>query len=431
MRIPHRVIPKLRLVSLLAFTTLCLLIFGYLWVNSGGRLAGVSKSGYLVSVDIPRVNNLVYDSDVRMAGIQIGKVSKLEVDGNQARVTMRLDKNAPLHTGAIVQVRAKTLVEETFLDVTDGSGPALADHATLPAGSGKEGTTVNDLLVSLDKPTLTALSGVVNSLGAESADSRKSISQALSGLGEVGREGKDVLAALSAQSGDLQQLTTNAAALLSALNTRQGEIAQVVSQANQLTKATANQSDDLAATMRTLPALMDTARAAGTSLASLGTNLAPVAADLKAAAPDVSAALLQLPRTTADLRALLPSLNSVLDSAPATLDLIPATSRLVRNLIPELKVDLADVNPMLSYVQPYGRDLAAFFVNFVPVVATGDANGRMMRAFLIANEQTLRNFPISTNVGPLDKFNPFPQGKLDKPGPWSGKYPRIEAEPIK
>lgn len=431
MRIPHSVIPKFRLASLIAFTVMCALIFGYLWVNSGGKVPGVTKDGYRVAVDIPRVNNLVFDSDVRMAGVRVGKVAELEVNGDNARVTMRLDDNAPLHKGATVQVRSKTLVEESFVEIEDGTGPALPNHATLPAGSGKTGTTVNDLLVTLDPKTRAALGGVVNSLGAETAGSRKSISQTLGGLGEIGREGKDVLAALSAQSADVEELTRNASALLAALNTRQGEIAQVVKHANALTKATSGQAEQVAASVRKLPALLETVKASGVSLDALGTNLAPVAADLQAAAPNLSGALNQLPQTTADLRSLLPSLNSVLDRAPTTLDLLPKTSRLVRNLVPELKVDLADLNPMISYLQPYGRDLAAFFANFAGVVATGDAHGRIFRAFGVFTEQTIRNMPISTNVGILNKLNPYPQGAVDKPGPFKGTYPRIEADPIR
>jgi phospholipid/cholesterol/gamma-HCH transport system substrate-binding protein len=418
-------------MALLGFTAVCAVIFGYLWLNSGGNLPGVNKGSYRVSVDIPRVSNLVYDSDVMIAGVKVGKVSALEPSANHARVTIQMFSNAPLHRGAMVQVRAKTLVEETYLEISDGHGAQIPNHATLPEGAGRAGTSVNDVLVSLDRPTRTALGSVVNSLGAETADSRKSIAQALGGLGELGREGKDVLAALSAQSPDLERLAANSAALLAALNTRRGEIAQMVRDADTLTKATSGQAEQLSAAMRTLPSLMDTAGRAGGSLTSLSKNLAPVAADLNAAAPDLTSALRTLPETTADLRSLLPPLNSVLDAAPATLDLVPTTSSAVRELIPDLQADLADVNPMLSYVEPYGRDIAAFFSNFVPSIATGDANGRALRVFVILNEQSVRNLPISTNYGPLNKLNPYPQGGLDKPGPWRGEYPRIQEDPAK
>lgn len=430
MQISHRIVPKFRLMSLFVFGALCAVIFGYLWVNSGGRIAGVSSDGYLVSVKIPHVENLVYDSDVMIAGVKVGKVSDVKVDGNGADVTMRFTTAAPLHGGATVQVRAKTLVDETYLEVTDGDGAALPNHARLAPGAGKQGTTVNDVLVSLDRPARDALGGVVNGLGATTTGSRKSISQALTGLGEFGRQGSDVIAALAAQSGDLKQLTANSAALLAALNARQGELAQVVTQANALTKATANNSGDIAAAMRSLPGLIQSAQAAGGSLSSLGENLQPVAADLRAAAPNLTAALKALPETTRNLKALLPALNSVLDSAPTTLDLVPQTASAVRNLIPGLKVDLGDVNPMLAYLEPYGRDVAAFLVDFGQTLSDGDAAGHILRAFVIANEQSLRNEPVTTN-GILDKKNPYPQGSLDRPAPWSGTYPRIKADPVK
>lgn len=430
MQISHRVVPKMRLTVLVAFGAMCALIFGYLWVNSGGRIAGVSKDGYLVSVRIPHVANLVYDSDVMIAGVKVGKVSDLKVDGNEADVTMRFTKAGPLHKGATVQVRQKTLVDETYLEVTDGKGVALPNRSALAAGAGRSGTTLNDVLVSLDRPAREALGGVVNGLGATTAGTRTSISQALTGLGEFGRQGSDVIAALSAQSSDLRQLTKNSAALLAALNTRQGEIAQVVAQADALTKATSDNSGEIVDAMRSLPSLVESAQRAGDSLGSLGSSLQPVAADLRAAAPDLTSALNALPGTTRNLRALLPSLNSVLDSAPRTLDLVPATAGAVRNIIPDLKIDLGDVNPMLAYLKPYGRDIAAFLVNFGNTLSDGDASGHILRAFVVANEQSFRNMPVTTN-GVLNKLNPYPQGSLDRPGTWSGTYPRIEADPIK
>jgi phospholipid/cholesterol/gamma-HCH transport system substrate-binding protein len=432
MRISHRILPRLRLTSLAAFVAVCALVFGYLWINSGGRLPAVSSDGYQVSLDMPHVSNLVYDSDVMIAGVKVGKVSALGVENDHARVTMRLNSNAPLHQGAIVQVRQKTLVEETYLEITDGKGTVIPDHASLPTGTGKSATNLNDILVSLDKPTRKALGSLVKELGAVTKGSRTSISSALSGLGDVGEQGKDVLSALASQSGDLKQLSVSATALLAALNTRQGEIAQLVTNADALSKATADRGGDVALAMKQLPDLLTTAKSAGASLQSLGTNLQPVAANLRAAAPDLTAALDELPKTAEDLRAVLPSLNSVLDDAPATLRLIPRTASTVEKLIPGLRVVLSDLNPMLGYLEPYGHDLAAFFTNFGQTLATGDANGKAFRVFGIFNEQSLKNLPINTNIGPLNKFNPYPAaGGSADPGPWNRTYPRVNAEPMK
>ena len=430
MRIPHRALPGIRIGVLVTFTSVCALVFGYLWINSGGRIPGVSPDGYLVSLDMPHVSNLVYDSDVMIAGVKVGKVASLGVHGDNARVTLRLTGNAPLHQGARVQVRAKTLVQETYLEITDGHGAAIAAGSSLPSGSSKPYTDLNAVLASLDPATRKALGSVVNDLGATTNGTRDAIAQTLTGLGKLGTQGKTALDALSAQSSDLKQLTSRAAALLTALNTRQGEIAGAVRSANALTKATSGESTQIAAAMNHLPGVLSSARAAGASLVTLSSSLAPVASNLEDAAPDLNAAIAQLPQTSADLRGLVPSLNSVLDQAPATLQRIPQAATDLTNLVPNLRVDLSDVNPMLAYLEPYGHDLAAWFTGFAGVLSTSDAASQLVQAMLVFNQQSYKGIPVNTNkLGLLDQNNPYPApGSNTHPGPWSGTYPRVQAD---
>lgn len=433
MRIPHRALPNVRLGFLAAFVGVCALIFGYLWLGSGGRIPAVSKSGYKLSANLPHASNLVYDSDVMIAGIKIGKVSGIEVQGNVAHVTMRLTDNAPIHQGATLRVRSKTLVQETYLELTDGKGAALPDGSSLPDKAVQPFTDLNDILTSVDAPTRASLAQVVRSLGAATTDSRQSISDALTGLGMVGTKGKDALDALAAQSADLRKLTVNASALVAALNTRQGEIASLVTNADVLTKATSGQANDLATAVQRLPQLIDSARSAGTSLATLGTSLAPVAKNLNAAAPDLTAAIKELPATSTDLRGLLPSLNSVLKSAPKTLDLIPTTAKIVEHLIPTLKTDLSDLNPMLGYLEPYGPELAGFFAVWNDALSQGDHLGKLLKVMVTASEQSVKAFPVTTNIGPLNRLNPYPApGSLNDPKTaFRGAYPHVEREVIK
>jgi phospholipid/cholesterol/gamma-HCH transport system substrate-binding protein len=424
--------PVVRLVSLLVFTAVCALVFGYLWVNSGGKLPLISQPGYQVGLRMDKVSNLVNDSDVMVAGVKVGKVEKLSVDGGKAAITMQLNSSFPLHQGAAVQVREKTLVNETFLEITDGTGPALASGTQLPDAAGKPATELDDVLASLDPKTRDALAGSVRSLGASTAGSKASISQALQGLGDLGREGKTALDALAAQSQDLQQVTGSTAVLLAALNNRQGQIGQLVEDADRLAQSTSDNSGPVQEIMRKLPGLLDTTRNATGGLRNLSGALAPVASNLNAAAPDLSAALAELPQTSADLRGLLPALNGVLTAAPDTLTRVPAVSDDLRALIPGLQVDLSDLNPMLGFLQPYGHDLAAFFTNFAQTLATGDVNGRAFRVFSINNEQTLKNYPLDTNIGPLNKFNPYPlPGAAVNPGPADNPYPHVNPEPPK
>ncbi|HWD05774.1 MAG TPA: MlaD family protein [Amycolatopsis sp.] len=429
MNIPHAALPKIRLIVLGVFALVCVVIFGYLWVNAGGRLPLVSKTGYRVSLNLPKASNLVENSDVTIAGVTVGKVASLEVVGNGARATLQLDSNAPLHGGATVQVRQKTLVDETFLEVADGKGAALANGASLPDGSAKPAVELNDVLVSLDGGTRQALGESLRSLGMATQDRRQDIDRALSGLGQLGRNGKTALDALAAQSADLKQLTGGTATLLAALDTRQGEIADLVDNANRLAAATADNGQSLQEVVRKLPGVLDSANGATASLSKLSGALAPVARDLRTAAPDLTTALEQLPRAASGLRGILPALDQVLGKAPATVQRIQPAAADLDALIPSLQNDLLQLNPMLTYLEPYGQDIAHLFVNWGASLMTGNKDGKALRLLPVLNRQAVTGVPLNTNVGPLNERNPYPAPGAVQPVPFSGQYPHVNPLP--
>lgn len=429
MRIPHALLPVIRSVAVLAFAALCATIFGYLWVNAGGKIPLVSRAGYEVDVVLPDVDNLVFQSDVRMAGVDVGKVEDVEVTGSKVRVTLRVEpEQVPLHRGAEVFVRNKTMVEETYLEVVDGKGPEIASGATLPESAGHPSVQLDDVLTSLDERTRASLGSTLRSAGLATRGTRADVSATLKGLGEIGREGGDALVALASQSKDLSKVAANTTALLNALDTRQGRVTQLVRDSDALTKTVAANRADVERLMRTFPRVLETTRVASGELDRLGRSLAPVAANLRAAAPDLSAALRELPATAAGLRGMLPALESTLDRAPRTLDRVPGFARAAGPMMRTLNVDLADVNPMLGYLRPYGKDIAAFFTNFTQFLMGSDANGNIARVLPVLNEKS-PNSPLNSQVGPLDKRNPHPRpGSSDDPGPYVGEYPHIEEE---
>ena len=423
--------PRSRMLIVVAFTAFCALIVGFLWTHSGGKVPVVASTGYTVQVDVPRVGNLVYFSDVMVAGVKVGKVAEVTEQGDHARVVIELDESvAPLHEGATVQVGAKSLVEESFVEVTDGKGAELPTGAVLAAGAGKGPVQLDDVLKTLDAPTRKSVRAVLRSMGSVGEGNEQAVADAVRGLGDLGRNGQTVLDALAQQGQDIKGLTRNGARVLTALSERRTQLSALVDDANTVVAATAGQAEDVRAVMRALPPLMSTARDSSDDITRLSTALAPVARNLTAAAPDLTAALRQLPATTRDLRATLPSLDAVLDNAPATLNRVPELADDIDGLVRPARDVLADVNPMLGYLAPYDRDLAAWFTNFAQTIGLGDVNGKAFRVMPVLNDQSFTGYPFSTNLGPLDRYNPMPApGSLDDPRPYgSTSYPRVDRE---
>jgi len=248
--------------------------------------------------------------------VKVGKVQDVIPEGDHAKVVMDLDSYKPLHQGATAQMRAKTLVEESFVEILDGTGPPMPSGWMMPPGSGKPPTQLNDVLVSLDGKTRGA-TGLGDALAGRGHRGHPVVHLG-GGPGARGhRPGRPpALDALAAQSDDLKALTGNTAAMMTALNTQRGEIAQLVEDANRLTTATSDGQDDLKEVMRTLPPVLHSARNASHAVTDIGNALDPVARHLHDAGPDLSAALEELPDVSRDLRDLLPDLNSALAQGP-------------------------------------------------------------------------------------------------------------------
>lgn len=128
------------------------------------------------------------------------------------------------------------------------------------------------------------------------------------------------------------------------------------------------------------------------------------------------------------ITATLPALNGVLASAPATLRMVPRLAADIDGLIRPAVAVLTDLNPMLGYLAPYDRDLAAWLANFAQTLGVGDANGKAFRVMPVLNDQSVTGLPFSTNLGPLDRYNPMPApGTGDKPGAYgSTEYPHVQ-----
>ncbi|MCW2778371.1 MAG: virulence factor Mce family protein [Frankiales bacterium] len=421
-------LPRWRLGTVVVFTLLSLAMFLFLWVNSGGHLPGVGNT-YRVAVQVPNAQNLVANSDVTVAGVKIGKVESIKTVNGVARAVLGLDHEVvPLHEGATVALRSKTLIEETYLDISDGSGKAMASDAVLPVTATKPAAHLDDVLNSLDKPTLTALGQLVRS-GDDATQGRSAdIAATLSALGVLGRDGHDVLDALAAQGEDLKTLSRSTTRVLSALDTNQGDISTLVTAASGNMRAGAAQKDAIAATVTRLPGTLRSARAATTDLRVLSRDLAPVARNLKVAAPGLRSTVAELPEATRQLEATIPSLNTLLDRAPATLTRVPAFSSATSGLVPPARQVMADLNPMLGYLEPYGPEISAFFTTIGGAVNPVDGNGGYIRVNAIFQPQSVTGLPVATNgLTPGTGANPYPApGENRAPKPvFTGTYTRV------
>lgn len=423
---------RLRLLVGLGFMGIAIAMFLVVFNETGIRVPGLPNDEFDAVVVLQDADNMVLNDQVQIAGIQVGAVRSVErLDQGGARVLFSVnDEVAPLHEGVTIRIGSRSLVEETFLDIKDGKGPPLPNGSTIPPSQVTPNVQVHDVLRSLDEKTRSDMGQFLRALGPATQGTQPDTAALAEGLGNLGREGNTALDAIAAQSQDLRALSAQLPVVLRALDTGEGRIANLVTDADRLTGATSRRQGAVADTFRQLPGVLQSATTSADGLHQLSGALAPVASDLKEAAPFLRTALKELPDTTKDLRGLLPPLSGTLDRAPATLERVPPFDEELREVIDPARDMLADLNPALRFISPYGLDFAGFFVNFNSVLQYTDEKGQHhLRLAPIVNSNSLQT-PFKTPQTPGNYFNPYPKpGAGPHPGPFTGAYPRVERAP--
>ena len=436
MRYSAGTLSRLRTLAVLVFVIVGLLLFGLLWAKSGGNIPLITGNGYSFNAQFSDIENLAHASDVDMAGVPVGTVQNLQVGKGDVMVHMILHRNGPLHQGAQVQIQNKTLINETFVEVTDGNGTKLPSGSTLPLSAAKNFTSLNTVFNAFPPPTQDAARQLLTSFNSATYGRAGDLNNLLGDLANVGAQGQTVFDVLAAQTSDLQALVRQTGTLMAVLDEGQGQIGDLATSADQVSQATATSQAALAQTVQQLPSVITSARDASGSIQTLSSALSPVAINLQRAAPTLNQALITLPGTTRALRTMLPSLNSTLVDAPATLRPLPTTAQDLTNLLPSGANVLSNFNPIVHFLEPYNQDIGAFFSNFDAAGhAHQDSTGQYYADVEAVTAAKAGGLPglgaLQAGIGQLSGGNAYPgagQSAGDPTQPFGGPYPNVPRE---
>src|SRR3954451_742449 len=123
-----------QLLTMAIFALSCFGLLLFLWLSFGGNVP-LQPKGYRFSADFPSAVQLSEQADVRISGVNVGKVVKLVKKTGRTGATIELDaKYAPLPADSQAMLRSKTLLGETYVALTPGDkhGPKIADGGILP-----------------------------------------------------------------------------------------------------------------------------------------------------------------------------------------------------------------------------------------------------------------------------------------------------------
>jgi phospholipid/cholesterol/gamma-HCH transport system substrate-binding protein len=240
------------------------------------------------------VNNLKPRSPVRIAGVEVGKVVKIEpiTDGDgAAEVTMEVkEAGLPIKEDAELKIRPRIFLEGNFfVDVQPGSPSAddLDKNGVIPVNQTAAPVQFGDLLTALQSDTRTDLQTFLReySKGLEDGGA-EGFNQAIDYWEPAYRNNSLANDATLGQDPDrdLQRVLKGQQKTFAALVRDERALKDLVTNFNTTAAAFASEDEALAAS---IPALRDTLRIGQPALASLNDALPPLRAFARDALPGV------------------------------------------------------------------------------------------------------------------------------------------------
>jgi phospholipid/cholesterol/gamma-HCH transport system substrate-binding protein len=397
------------------------------------------KHGFRLKAVFATAVNIHAKSPVRIAGVDVGKVSSIAREGNAGLVIMEIDSNGlPIHVDATAKIRPRIFLEGNwFIELQPGSPSAQTLHsgATLPITQTSDPVQLDQVLDALNTDTRANLQDFLVGYGdaltrkatpAEDAEQDPEV-RGLNGAQALNKSYQHGPAALrgsaivnQALTGtdphDLSKLVASIGKVTGALNVHEQQLGELIGNFDTFFAALAAQSSSLRATIAELPGSLLTI---DRGLASLDASLPPT----RTFAHDIIPGVKLTPST---VTATLPWIEQVQASlAPSELGGVakglaaaaPSLAALQAEQIPFQQQVNSFAKCQTNVIFPSGNaklqdgastsgveDYKEFWYGLVGLSGVGqgfDGNGTMAHFVLGGSGQTLKSAPVSitgTNV---------------------------------
>jgi virulence factor Mce-like protein len=340
---------------MVGFALSVVMLLTFLWISFGGALP-TAPEGYRFKAAFPEAALLVTEADVRMAGVNVGKVKGKQPsdDGRFTIAEIELDDRfAPLKRTARAILRQKSLLGETYVELAPGSGDSedLPEGGTLAAAQVEETVQLDEIFGTFDARTRRNFRDWLHESGiATSGEYARDINDSLGNAPGFLGSGARALRPLAEQDVALSRLVRNTGRVFRAISEEEGALRRLIVGGEQTFSALASRDEALAETFQILPTFLRETRTTVRRLERFARDTDPLVRDLRGPADDLGPTLRDLADLSPDLERLFRSVRPLVAAARSG---VPEAQRLLEELQPLLEsvhVFMPELNPVLAYL---------------------------------------------------------------------------------
>jgi phospholipid/cholesterol/gamma-HCH transport system substrate-binding protein len=398
--------PSLGRVAVMAgFALSCFGLLLFLWIAFGGSIP-LKPKGYRFVASFSEATQLAQEADVRISGVPVGKVKTIEPDKKTGRsnVVIQLDSRyAPLPSDAKAILRQKTLLGETYVELTPGTKGAkkIPEGGRLRTSQVSPTVELDEIYRSFDKRTRDAFQVWMQTQAQAIKGHGRDINEALGNLGPFAEDASTAVDILNRQEGAVRRLISNTGVVFQALTERGDQLRGLIENSNTVFATTAARDRELQQAFVALPTFERESRSTLKRLDKFAANTDPLVTQLRPAARELSPTLEDLSALAPDAKALFRDLDKLITVSRTG---FPAAQKIVRDLRPLLaQADpaLRQVIPILSFLGEYKKELNSFFANTASATQAFDPGTRLhyLRTTNPLNAENLAAYPrrLGTN----------------------------------
>ncbi len=410
-RLPSR--GAIAVAVLFALASVLLMLF--VWRNVGG-VTPLAPKQYRVHALFTEASQLQANADVRISGVNIGKVISVRPRGLRSDAILSIDaRYAPLPSDVRAILRQKTLLGETFVALSPGNRdrPPLREGATIPIDQIAPTQPLDRVLGMLDAPTRARIVSLMTNSAAALDGREEDLNAAAGNFANGSRELAELTRILDGERPEIERLLRDGGAVLRTVSSEREAVRAVVRSGRRALGATARRNRELTATVRLAPALLRELRLASAALERTTVTAAPAVKRLRRVAPLLEPALVSVRDVSPQVRRLLAEMGEL---TPVARRALPAVSALLRAFSPltsALAPAAAQIAPVVSYVGTFDRELVATMAN---VVSTTDATSPASDGRQTPYLRTLTAQGVETVVGYANRLGANRHNAYRSPG---------------
>jgi len=402
-----------RLLLPVGFAIACLVVAIGLWRAFGGTTP-LQPEPYRVHVTVPSADAIFSNSDVRAAGVRIGRVAKVRSNGRTTDLTLAIDPDfAPIGRDARITVRSKSLLGEGYVELAPGrrTAPRLPDEGTLASSNVRPTQRLDDVLQTFSPRTRRRMrsmtSGIATAFEGRSAD----LNDVLGRARPLTRNVELLLDELRSQSAPMSSLIADAETSFAAVGARSSQLREAVLQGTRVFQTTAARDDALRSMVAALPPFLAHLRGSADELGAMGGDLRRATRALRPTVPLVVPALRAIDRGFPEFERTFRRVAPVLRSAD---DALPALSRVLAAGGPALQPVHDALREFVPFMRLASLNRASIVANFANIAAllggvSLGANGQLNHygaAWLSVWNEIIGGY---TKRLPSNTMNPYPK----------------------